>query len=98
MRTPLVLRALMALSLACTATFAMASGNDGAAGAETGDTAAYNRGKAVFATKLACKSCPMAGKKLDAALARELIAAKPAALNADEGRALDVYLKRRFKL
>jgi hypothetical protein len=98
MKTNTLRRAALALTWACTAGFSMASGTDGAAGAETGDTAAYNRGKAVFATKVACPSCPMPGKSLDAALARELTAKKPPALNADEARALDVYLKRRFKL
>ncbi len=98
MKTHPLRRAGLALALACTASFSLASGTDGAAGAETGDTAAYNRGKAVFANKVACASCTMPGKTLDAALARELIAKKPPAINADEAGALDVYLKRRFKL
>jgi hypothetical protein len=95
-----LLRAAGALVLILSASAALASGSDGGGGAETGDTAAYNRGKSVYASKLACGSCPLAGKKLDAALARELLASKPAAasLSPEEAGALDTYLKRRFKL
>lgn len=98
---PLVrtLRAAAAVSLALAAGLALASGSDGGGSAETGDAAAYNTGKAVYATKLACASCPMAGKSLDAATARELLANKGGAtLSAEEAAALEVYLKRRFKL
>jgi hypothetical protein len=78
---------------------AQASGSDGASGAETGDAAAYNTGKGIFASRLACSGCKMAGKKLDAAEARTLLADKGnLGLNADEAQALAVYLQRRFKL
>lgn len=93
-----MIRGCAALLLAFTATFSLASGSDGSAGSETGDTAAYNSGKAVFAGKLACQGCPMAGKSLDSALARQLLATTPASLSAQESQALSVYLKRRFKL
>jgi hypothetical protein len=78
---------------------ATASGTDGASSSETGDAAAYNMGKSVYAAKLACSKCPMAGKSLDAALAKQLLASKPGvAMSAEEERALNAYLKRRFKL
>lgn len=78
---------------------ALSSGSDAAGGAETGDTQSYNVGKGVYAQKLACKSCPLAGKSLDAAMARGLLSGKETyALSADEQRALAVYLKLRFKL
>ena len=93
------LRAAFAASLALSAGLALASGSDGGGQAEMGDTAAYNSGKSVFATKLACSGCPMAGKSLDADAARALLANKGSVtLSPQESAALDVYLKRRFKL
>jgi hypothetical protein len=78
---------------------AWASGNDGGGSAETGDAAAYNSGKGVYHSKFACTACPMAGKTLDANSARELLSNKRGvSLSAEESAALDVYLKRRFKL
>lgn len=88
-----------AAALALAAGIALASGSDGGTSAETGDAALYNIGKGVYATKLACSGCAMAGKSLDAATARELMAKAPAVnLSAEESAALNVYLKRRFKL
>lgn len=88
-----------ATALALAAGMALASGSDGGASAETGDAALYNMGKSVYAAKMACSGCPMAGKSLDAAMARDLMAKKPAvSLSAEESAALNVYLKRRFKL
>ena len=76
-----------------------ASGSDAGGGAETGDAQAYNIGNGVYAQKLACKSCPLAGKTLDSAMARDLVAGKgTTGLSAEEQRALVVYLSRRFKL
>ena len=78
---------------------AFASGSDAGGGAETGDSQSYNIGKGVYAQKLACKSCPLAGKSLDAAMARGLISGTETySLNAEEQRSLAVYLKLRFKL
>lgn len=93
------LRGGIALALALAGGFAHASGSDGGGSAETGDAAAYNTGKAIYASKLACSACPMAGKSLDAGMARELlVSTKGVTLTADESQALAVYLKRRFKL
>jgi hypothetical protein len=94
-----LIRTVLAASVALAANIALASGSDGGGSAETGDAAAYNTGKSVFATKLACSGCPMAGKSLDADAARALIANKGnVTLSPQESAALDVYLKRRFKL
>ncbi len=88
-----------ALTLVLGGSLALASGSDGGGSAETGDAAAYNTGKSVYFSKLACANCPMAGKSLDAAMARQVIEKAPAvALSDDESKALAVYLKRRFKL
>ncbi len=92
-------RTAVAASFALSAGFAFASGSDGGGQAEMGDTAAYNTGKSVFAKKIACSGCPMAGKSLDAESARALVANKGnVTLTPQESAALDVYLKRRFKL
>jgi hypothetical protein len=94
-----MVRTAVAMTLACSAGLALASGSDGGGQAEMGDTAAYNSGKSVFAMKLACSGCPMAGKTLDAAAARALLANKGSVtLTPQESASLDVYLKRRFKL
>ena len=78
---------------------AFASGSDGGGSAETGKAVAYNMGKGVYASKLACSTCPLAGKSLDAAMARDLLANKGAVtLTPEESQALDAYLKRRFRL
>ena len=91
--------AAAALTLALGASLALASGSDAGGSAETGDAAAYNLGKSVYFSKLACANCPLAGKSLDAAMARQVIEKAPAvALSDDESKALAVYLKRRFKL
>lgn len=93
------IKTAVATTLSLAAGLATASGSDGGGGAETGDAAAYNMGKGVYAAKLACSSCPMAGKPLDAAAARELLAKpSPVSLSAAEAQALQVYLTRRFKL
>jgi hypothetical protein len=86
-------------TLAMGVSIALASNNDASAGAETGDAAAYNQGKGVYASKLACTGCTAAGKRLDAALARELLGNKGnLGLSVDDSQALTVYLQRRFKL
>jgi hypothetical protein len=91
-------RTTTASLLTLAAGLALASGNDGVGTAQTGDAAAYNLGKGVVSTKLVCRSCPLAGKTIDAAAARELLNKKPVELTAQESAAVDLYLKRRFKL
>jgi hypothetical protein len=92
-------RAAIGGALVLAAVASVASGSEGGIGAQAGDTAAYNAGKGVYAAKFACSACPLAGKSLDAAAARELIANKRGvSLSSDESAALAVYLKRRFKL
>ena len=91
--------AVLALTLVFAAGPSQASGSDGGGAAETGDAAAYNTGKGVYANKLACSACPLAGKSLNADIARGLLKNQPdAKLSANESAALAVYLKRRFKL
>lgn len=78
---------------------AIASGSEGVSGGETNDAQMYNVGKAVYAQKLACSNCPLAGKALNAMLAKDLLAGNQTqSLNADDKTALTSYLKRRFKL
>ena len=94
--------ATLAAALTLATSTAWASGSDTASGGDTDDAQAYNVGKGVYAQKLGCKSCPFAGKRLDATLAREVSNSTglPAvtALSEDDKRALGVYLTRRFKL
>ncbi|MBI5040872.1 MAG: hypothetical protein HZB57_06655 [Gammaproteobacteria bacterium] len=91
---------LAAACLALAAPVAVfASGSDASGAAETGSAAAYNLGKAVYATKYACASCPLADKKVDAGIARDILDGKPeVTLDANEADAIKTYLKRRFKL
>lgn len=92
-------RNLTAVIVACASFYAMASGSDGGGSADTGDVQAYNAGKLVYAQKLACSSCLMSGKSLDATAAKNILAGKTVSgLSEDESRALAVYLNRRFKL
>jgi hypothetical protein len=91
--------AALLMVAALLSTSAMASGSDAGGGAETGNAQAYNTGKGIYAQKLACKSCPLAGRKLDAALASQLLTSKETySLSANEQQALATYLKLRFKL
>jgi len=99
-------------TLSCSTGPAMASGSEGGGSAETGDMQAYNMGKSVYARKLACGSCPLAGKGLDATLAHDLLTGKGtvtmseaetkalteylAVLSDDESNALKAYLQLRF--
>lgn len=78
---------------------AFASGSDAVGAAQTGDRAAYNLGKRVLATKVVCKACPMAGKKINRDAAESILNdGTGAQLNKSEKKALRIYLKRRFKL
>lgn len=89
----------LAFSLSLVGIVALASGSDGAGSADTGGAQAYNMGKTVYFQKLACNGCALAGKTLDANLARDIISGKvKVMLNEDESQALAVYLNRRFKL
>jgi hypothetical protein len=95
----LVSRGTCAATLFALASVALASGSESFGSAQTGDTQAYNMGKGVYAEKLACSTCPLAGKKLDSAVAKEILNGKvTAALNEEEKAALSTYLKRRFSI
>jgi hypothetical protein len=88
----------LALPLLCSA--ALASGVDSTGSGLSGQQQMYNAGKAVYAQKLACSDCMLAGKTLDKALAQTLLSdpMKTDKLSDDERSALTTYLKLRFKL
>ncbi len=66
---------------------------------DTEALAYYNRGKSLYETRMSCADCPLAGVILNEGLARELLFNKRGVLlTHDEIYALDLYLKRRFRL
>ena len=78
---------------------AFASGSEGFSQGQNNDTRLYNAGKGVYADKFACSGCPLAGKPLNAGVAKEVLGGSPkVALSSDEQDAVAVYLKRRFKI
>ena len=93
-------RLTLALALPLVASAAFASGSDSFGGGLSGEQQLYNAGKAVFAQKLACSGCAMAGKTLDKPLAQSILseADTTAKLSDDDRAALATYLKLRFKL
>jgi hypothetical protein len=77
----------------------LASGSETISAAPSSSAQLYNTGKAVFADKYACSNCPLAGKTLNAELAKEVLKGSPkVTLTNDESEALAAYLKRRFKI
>ena len=90
---------LITVSLTAFSSFAFASGSDAVGSAQTGERAQYGLGKRVFSKKIVCKSCPMAGTKLNRDSAEKILSDDAAAnLTSKEQTALAVYLKRRFRL
>lgn len=89
----------LAIALPLLASTAFASGSD-SFGGQSSEQAQYNTGKAVYAQKLACPSCPLAGKSLDKMLAEQLLSdpSLTAKLANDERAPLATYLRKRFKL
>ena len=78
---------------------AFASGSESFSQGQSNDTRLYNVGKGVYADKFACSSCPLAGKPLNAGVAKEVLGGTPkVTLSGDEQDAVAVYLKRRFKI
>ena len=91
--------ALLAFSVVTTTNLAHASGSDAGASAKTGEAAAYQLGKQVFAKKFACKACPLYKQRLNKTLAEQILMGKPEVqLSSAETDALAVFLQRRFKL
>ena len=92
--------ALVALATALMAAPAHSSGSMTFDAAGSASTQAYNQGKRVASTELLCRTCPLAGQKLDKALAGRVLAESEltASLGADQRDALTVYLRRRFDL
>lgn len=93
-------RLTLALALPLMSGAAFASGSDSFGGGLSGEQQLYNAGKAVYAQKLACAGCTMAGKTLDKPLAQSILseADTTAKLSDDDRAALATYLKLRFKL
>lgn len=78
---------------------AFASGSESFSQGQNNDTRLYNAGKGVYADKFACSGCPLAGKPLNASVAKDVLGGSPkVALSGDEQDAVTVYLKRRFKI
>ena len=78
---------------------ALASGSESFSQGQNNDTRLYNAGKGVYADKFACSGCPLAGKPLNASVAKEVLGGTPkVVLSSDEQDAVAVYLKRRFKI
>jgi hypothetical protein len=100
MNTSLFRKVLIAALFGVTHFAALASGTEGVSGAETSDAQMYNIGKSVYSQKLGCANCPMAGKTLNATLAKEILSGSQATqgLTVSDKSALTSYLKRRFKL
>ena len=93
--SPLVLVVFVALQ----APSVFASGSSAVGQAKTGGAAAYNQGKRVFATKVACGDCPNPNMELNKTSAQSLLSTLPELkLSEPDQEALAVYLKRRFKL
>jgi hypothetical protein len=92
------------LLAAISAPSVLASGSDALGGASTAASRLYNQGKGVYANKIGCDQCVLAGKELDKTIAMELVEGKGMGakalmdLSADEKSALMTYLQRRFKL
>ena len=77
----------------------LASGSSAVGQAKTGGAAAYNQGKRIFATKVACEDCPNPNMSLNKDSAQTLLGTLPELkLSEQDQEALAVYLKRRFKL
>ena len=92
-------KVVVGLALSALTSLALASGSDAVGSAQTGDRADYNKGKRVYAVKIACETCPMAGKKLNKETAKSLLMGGLGSnLTSKEQQALTVYLERRFRL
>lgn len=90
--------AAAALALAL-ASGAFASGSEGFSPGLNNEAQLYNAGKGVYADKFSCDSCPLAGKSLNADVARDVLRGNPkVTLSKTEEDAVMVYLKRRFKI
>ena len=78
---------------------ALASGSEGFAQGQNNDSRLYTVGKGVYADKFACSGCPLAGKALNADVAKGVLGGAPkVTLSGEEQDAVAVYLKRRFKI
>ncbi len=98
-RTTLIASATAAVFAAVVSVNSFASGSESISSGPSNDARLYNAGKGVYADKFSCVSCPLAGKSLNAELAKEVLNGKPKVeLSSDEAEALAAYLKRRFRV
>lgn len=97
-----VLGLMLAVGLTLPPAFASGTETFGQGGATTGgsSSADYTRGKRVARDQLLCKSCPLAGQKLDATLAGKVLAdaAMTAKMSSEDRASLLAYLRRRFDI
>lgn len=94
---PIIALCVVGMTLGMTASLSFASGSVVVGGAQTGDGAAYQRGKRLYNLKLACDGCVMDGKKLNKDSAMMLLEnGVDRSLSSDEKHDVEVYLKRRF--
>jgi hypothetical protein len=99
MKSALMFGAAVGVFTTLVSTSANASGSESMSSGPSNDTRLYNAGKGVYADKFSCNGCPLAGKSLNAELAKEVLAGKPKVeLSSDEADALAAYLKRRFRV
>lgn len=76
-----------------------ASGSDSFSSARTGEAAAYQLGKKVFAKNYSCKTCPLYKQRLNKDLAEQILTGEPKVdLSKNDAAALQAFLQRRFKL
>ncbi|MGH8758607.1 MAG: hypothetical protein ACREVW_03730 [Burkholderiales bacterium] len=85
-------------SLALAGPGAYASGTADVGGPGAGSQQLYNAGKAVYARKLACSSCPHAGARLNADTARSILSNRETfgALDPAEQEAVRAYFQKRL--
>jgi hypothetical protein len=99
MKSALIFSATIGAMTCLVSTSVHASGSESISSGPSNDTRLYNAGKGVYADKFSCNGCPLAGKPLNAELAKEVLAGKPKIeLSSDEADALAAYLKRRFRV
>lgn len=99
MKRKTFLAAIVAATVMVASGHVFASGSDAGASAKTGEAAAYQLGKQVFAKKYACKSCPLHKQRLNKGMASQILEGEPKVdLSQNEAKALQVFLQRRFKL
>lgn len=96
---------VVGVSLFLTSSFVHASGSygGGASGVDSQKNAQYHKGKSVLRKQLLCDGCPLDGTKVNRSTAPEIRQKLQSGkfsnvLNANDAKALDTYLTRRYKI